>query len=404
MLARRLEAVVTQTMEERPAVLVVGARQVGKSTLVRQLVARQRGSYLTLDDPAALAAARRDPTGFVAGLPRRAVIDEVQLAPELLRVIKRSIDDDRAPGRFLLTGSANVLTLPRVAESLAGRLTPLTLWPLSQGELAAHRETFLHRLLGSDEPAWPPAPADDVIARVLRGGYPEPATTSIDRRAWFNAYVATMLTREVRELASIDGLAVLPPLVELLAARTAGLLNTSDLSRGTGIALTSLRRYVTLLEAMLLVRLVPAWTGNPARRLAKAPKVMFVDSGLAAHLADVDAARLAASPTQLGPLLENFVFAELAKQASWHPRAVHFSHFRTHAGEEVDLVLESSRRVIGVEIKATATPAGEMFRGLRALAEAAGDRFARGVLLYRGTSVLPFGDKLHAVPLAALWS
>lgn len=404
MLARRLEEVVLRALGERPAVLVVGARQVGKSTLVQQLMARQAGTYLTLDDPAALSQARRDPTGFVAGLPRRAVIDEVQLAPELLRAIKRSIDEDRAPGRFLLTGSANVLTLPRVAESLAGRLTPLTLWPLSQGELTGRRETFVDRLLASDRPEWPPAPTDELIARVVRGGYPEPATTTVDARAWFASYVATMLTREVRELADIDGLAVLPPLIELLAARTGGLLNTTDLSRGTGIALTSLRRYLTLLEAMFLVRLVPAWTGNPVRRLAKAPKVMFVDSGLAAHLADLDAARLTASPTQFGPLLENFVFTELAKQASWHSRAVHLSHFRTHAGEEVDVVLETGRGVVGVEVKATATPTGEMFRGLRALAEAAGDRFLRGVLLYRGTSVLPFGEHLHAVPLAALWA
>ncbi len=332
------------------------------------------------------------------------VIDEVQLAPELLRAIKRSIDDDRAPGRFLLTGSANVLTLPRVAESLAGRLTPLTLWPLSQGELAGHRETFLDRLLASEEPAWSSAPADDLIARVVRGGYPEPATTALDAHAWFAAYVATMLTREIRELADIDGLAVLPPLIELLAGRTGGLLNTTDLSRGTGIALTSLRRYLGLLEAMFLVRLIPAWTGNPARRLAKAPKVMFVDSGLAAHLAEVDAATMATSPTRFGPLLENFVFTELAKQASWHPRPVHLSHFRTHAGEEVDLVLECGGRVIGVEVKATATPTGDMFRGLRALAETADERFVRGILLYRGTTVLPFGKHLHAVPLGALWS
>ena len=182
------------------------------------------------------------------------------------------------------------------------------------------------------------------------------------------------------------------------------MLNSADLSRSSGIPHTSLRRYLALFEAMFLIQLVPAWTGNAGRRLAKMPKVMFLDPGLAAHLAAVDRARLAVSPALLGPLLENFAFAELAKQASWRAPAVRFSHFRTHAGEEVDLVLESARRLVGIEVKATATPTGDMFRGLRALADAAGDRFHRGVLLYRGTTVLPFGEKLHAVPITSLWA
>jgi len=292
-LAARIEAALSDT----PAVFLAGARQAGKTTLARMLVDQGRlDAYVTLDDPTRLAAATHDPEGFLAALPPRAALDEVQRAPGLFPALRAAIDRDRRPGRFLLTGSADVLLLPGLAQVLAGRMEVLTLEPLSQGEREGRRERFLRDLFTPDGPApGPPMARDEICRRIVAGGFPEPsARADPDRRAaWFDAYVTLVTQREVRELARIEGVAELPHLLRLLAARLGGLLNRAELARSAGLPHTTLTRYLTLLETLFLLRPLPAWATNRGKRLIRAPKVHLVDTGLVAHLLGLDAGGLA---------------------------------------------------------------------------------------------------------------
>lgn len=407
MIRRHAEEIVRRALRDMPVVLLHGARQTGKTTLAKSIAASKAGMrYLTLDDAATLAAARADPVGFVEGVGNAVVIDEVQQAPELFPAIKSSVDRQRKPGRFLLTGSTSVLLLPRLSESLAGRMEIVTLWPFSQGEIAGSHERFVTSMFARSMPEAADYRSErpDLIGRALRGGYPVAYGRSEERRRdWFAAYITTILQRDVRDLADIEGLSTLPRLLSLIAGRAGSLLNVSDLSRSSGIPLSTLQRYMTLLEAVFLVGRIPAWSSNRAKRLIKTPKVSIVDTGLMAHLVGLTSIRLAREPTLAGSLLESFVATELNKQLSWGQRAELF-HFRTHGGREVDLVLEADDgRIVGIEVKASATIDSRDAAGLRTLAEEAGNRFHRGVLLYAGSEMLPFGPGLHALPMSSLW-
>lgn len=409
MYRRNVADVLEEALADSPVVLLNGARQTGKSTLVRSgMVAGFSGRYLTLDDAGVLSAAATDPAGFLAGLGRPVVLDEVQRAPDLFLAIKAEVDRDRRPGSFLLTGSANVLLLPRLSESLAGRMEVHTLWPLSQGELEGVREGFVDAAFsGGAPPAF--LDAEDpprLFERVLRGGFPEVVgrESAGRRRAWFDSYVTTILQRDVRDLANIERLTEMPRLLSLLATRAASLLSYSDLSRAAAMPQSTLKRYMALLETVFLVQTLPAWSANLGKRLVKSPKSILCDTGLAAHLQGVDAQRLSAEPVLAGPLLENFVAMELKKQMTWSETRPNLYHFRTQAGREVDLVLEDAAgRLVGVEVKSAATASAGDFRGLRALADATGDRFRRGILLYTGRESVPFGEKMHALPVSSLW-
>lgn len=406
---RFIRPAVENALADTPVVLLHGPRQAGKTTLAQE-IGRQRGMrYVTLDDASVLSAAQSDADGFIAGLKDGAVIDEVQRATDLFRAVKGSVDRDRKPGRFLLTGSANVMLLPSLSESLAGRMESLTLLPLSQGELRDRRETFVDRVFGDDAiPVAPDSGEPRVIQVALAGGYPEAVsrTNPARRTAWFESYIAAILQRDVRDLANIEGLTEMPRLLKLLATRSAGLLNYADLSRTLGIPQTTLKRYFTLLETTFLVRTLPAWSGNAGLRLAKAPKVHIVDSGLLAGLTDLNEERLSADPTRTGALLETFVAGEIIKQLGWSRTRAQPHHFRTSGGQEVDLVLEdSSGRVVGIEIKASATVTKADFSGLRALRDAAGDRFVRGVVISASGQTVPFeGSQLLAAPVTSLWA
>jgi predicted AAA+ superfamily ATPase len=411
MLPRALQPALEAALADTPVVLLHGARQTGKTTLARSIDPKRR-RYITLDDGAALAAAASDPDAFIAGLDGPVVIDEVQRAPGLFRAIKATVDRDRAPGRFLLTGSANVLALPRASESLAGRMQILTLWPMSQGELDGRRERFIDSLFDPDKPAaaalaaTTSSAATTVLDRILRGGFPEAASRdNPDRRAaWFESYVSTILQRDVRDLANIESLTAMPALLGVLAARSSGLLNSADLSRSLSIPATTLKRYLALLEAVFLFVPLPAWTGNIGLRAAKAPKAMLGDTGLAASLLGADQGRLTADPALLGSLLESFVAMELRKQAGWSRTRVRLHHFRTHSGREVDIVLEATDgRIAGVEVKAGRAVSPDDFAGLRTLAETAGRKFRAGIILYGGSETVQFGPGLLAAPHSALW-
>ena len=406
---RNLSPLVRDALGDTPVVFVQGPRQCGKSTLAHKLVTGdQSAGYVTLDDAAALHAALADPDGFVADLPGRVILDEVQRAPDLFRAIKASVDRDRRPGRFLLTGSAQALVLPKVSESLAGRMEVLTLWPFSQGELAGQHDDFVdacfadtfqpRRVRGED---WP-----TLAERIVRGGFPEAAGRSAGarRRAWFESYVTTLLERDVRELANVAGLRELPRLLQLAATRAMGLLNFADLSRDAVMPQTTLTRYWSLFEATFLVRGLPPWSANLGKRLVKAPKIAFGDSGLLCHLLGLDVARLTAGDLMAGSVLESFVAGELTRQITWSTTRPALFHYRAHTQQEVDFVLEDARgRLVGIEVKKTSSPNDADFKGLRHLKELTGKRFVRGILLCTTAQSAAFAPDLHAVPVNALW-
>ena len=405
-LGRHLMQPVLDALAHARVVVVNGPRQAGKTTLAHDLIEREGEgrAYLTLDDPAVLTAARRDPVGFVAGLASPVVIDEVQRAPELFRAIKMAVDRDRRPGRFLLTGSANVLLLPRLADALVGRMEILTLWPLSVGEVAHVREGFVDAAFTEGSPVLrPPSRRVDLLERLLTGGFPEPALRG-RREAWFAGYVMTLLERDVRDLARLEQLTALPPLLQLLAARSGSLLNTAELSRVSALPQNTLRRHLALFEAVYITGRLPAWSGSATKRLAKTPKLFFTDTGLMAHLLQLGPERIESTPTLVGPLLENFVVMEIQKQLGWSRIRPAVFHYRSHGGNEVDIVLEGpAGQLVGVEVKASSTISAGDLRGLQALQADRPKRFHRGLILYRGQTIVPFGPRLHAVPIETLW-
>jgi uncharacterized protein len=412
MYKRFLRPQLLAALADTPVVFLNGARQTGKSTLVRDLAEGERPArYLTFDDATFLSAARHDPAGFVAGLEGPVIIDEVQHVPDIFPALKLAVDRDRRPGRFLLTGSANILLLPRVSESLAGRMEILTLWPLSQGEIEGVEENLIDPLF-SAQFALPRTPLkdagtrDDILDRVARGGYPEARgrKTEERRRDWFGAYITTILQRDVREMANIEGLTDLPRVLTLLATRASSLHNLADISRSIDIPQTTLRRYFTLLETTFLLSPLPAWSSNLGKRLVKAPKLALSDTGLLTYLLGADRERLEEDSSVLGRALENFVVTELRKQSSWSKTKPQLFHFRTQSGQEVDVVMEDADgRLVGVEVKASATVTGGDFKGLHALREMTGNRLTRGVVLYAGAEAVSFGSDLFALPLASLW-
>jgi uncharacterized protein len=396
-------------LRDTPVVYLQGPRQSGKSTLAQALSAEGHpAGYFTLDDAVVLGAAQADPDGFVAGLPERVVIDEVQRVPGLFRAIKRSVDLHRKPGRFLLTGSAQALVLPRASEFLAGRMETVTLWPFSQGEIQGRKEGFVDACFGPDfkgdvaqDTGWPA-----LVERIAAGGYPEvlDRPDPARRQAWFGSYVTTILERDVRYLANVQGLRDLPRLLRLAASRTMGLLNFADLSRDAAMPQTTLQRYWALFEATFLVRTLPPWHANLGLRLVKTPKVLLCDTGLLCHLLGLDTARLRADDLMTGAVLECFVAGELTKQIAWSNMRPSLFHYRTHTQQEVDFLMENAAgKLVGIEVKKTASPTSHDFKGLRHLADQAGRRFLRGILLYTGSASVAFGPNLHAVPVAALW-
>ncbi|WP_297448715.1 ATP-binding protein [Ferrovum sp.] len=397
----------TEALEDTPVVLIHGPRQCGKTTLARAVGDKAGYSYISFDDDVLRASVKADPVGFVADLPDKVVLDEVQRVPELFTALKVAVDRDRRPGRFILTGSANVLLVPRLADSLAGRMEILRLHPLAQSELAAKQPDFLDALFGDGFKANQRARLGKELAeRIAAGGYPAAlARPSSRRRAtWYRDYIETLVQRDVRDMARISSLDVLPRLLTLAAGQTARLLNVADLASPFQLSRPTIRDYVTLLARVFLLEELPPWHNNRLSRLVKTPKLHLGDTGLACALLGVDAVALWADRNLLGQLLETFIFQELRRHASWQDGPITFHHFRDKEGAEVDIVLEGSgQRVAGVEVKAAATVTANDFRGLRKLRENVGKRFAGGVVLYDGEVTTPFGDRLFAVPIRSLW-
>ncbi|WP_278264783.1 ATP-binding protein [Nocardia sp. AG03] len=406
-LPRHAEAVVSAALADTRVVLVNGARQCGKSTLVR-LVAKDRDvEWRDLDTALTRQAALTDPDGFV-DVAEPMVIDEIQRAPELLLSIKARVDADPRPGRYLLTGSARVLGLRSLPDTLVGRLETVELWPFSQGEIDGTPDRFVDVVfaLGAEFRHESTVERGEYIGRLVRGGFPEAIARTADRRrrVFFNSYVNDLITRDVQQISEIERTAEMRALLQMLAARSGQLLSAATLSNELGIGASTVKRYLALLEEVYLIKRIPAWSRNISSRATSTPKLAFVDSGVAAHQIGADARSLQRPSGQLGGLLEGFVLMEIARQLSWSDEEVELFHYRTRDQIEVDAVLENRRgEVVGIEVKAASTVSAGDFRGLKHLSDRLGDDFRVGIVLHTGKQTFSFGPKMLAVPVSALW-
>ena len=406
MYERLVERRTEDALSDTPVVLIVGPRRAGKTTLARKMEDAGR-TYVTLDDRTALDAARSDPTGFVRGLDR-ATIDEIQRAPDLLLAIKRAVDEDYRPGRFLLTGSANVMTLPRVADSLAGRIETIRMLPLARAEITGAAPVFLERLFeGRLTGARNAIVGDDAIRLALLGGYPEAIERDAERRrqAWARSYLTSVLSRDLRDIGEIEKLTELPKFVRILAEHSGRLVNYSQFGSGIDVSYKTGQRYVALLEQVFLVSTLRPWYTNALKRIVRTPKLHFLDSGLLAATRSLSFDRVKADRGAFGPLLESFVYSEVLKLMTASDRELTAYHFRDQSMNEVDIVLERDDGLIaGIEVKASATVKSSDFAGLRTLAQVCAERFAYGAVLHDSAEFVPFGDRMAAVPVSCLWA
>jgi predicted AAA+ superfamily ATPase len=407
LLDRSISDTIVEAMGDARAVALLGARQTGKSTLARILSdGRLPAEFVTLDDELPLTQASADPVGFIAGLGRRTVIDEIQRAPRLLLAIKARLDRDDSPGQFLLTGSANLRRIPTVSDALPGRVDYLTLWPFTQGEIRGRRESLLVSLFRGEPPRIGGAPVgrDEYVELLLRGGFPEAQRrTETTRGRFFESYVSSVVERDVKETSRIHEPASLETILRLVAARSGSLARFDALGRESRLSGKTAKSYVDVLERLFLVRVRQPWHVNLGQRQVKAPKLYIADPGLLAGLIGADGKRAREDGGLIGSLFETFVATELERQASWFPEALSFWHYRDR-DREVDVVIERpSGEILGIEVKAGATVRASDFRGLVHMRERIGSRLVAGVVLYAGERTVPFGEDMWALPLCALW-
>jgi uncharacterized protein len=402
---RWIEPRIDEALQDTPVVLLAGPRQAGKTTLVHQ-IAKRGLHYLTLDDELTLLSAREDPVGMIRNLDR-AVIDEIQRAPELLLAIKKSVDEDRRPGRFLLTGSANLMALPTVADSLAGRMETLMLYPLSQSEIENRPANWIDRVFaGEILRSNPPVVGSDLAKRVLHGGYPEAVARPTEKRrtTWARQYINAILQRDVRDVAEIDKLDQLPRFLKALAQTAGQMCNYSELGGKVGLDGKTVSRYISVFEQMYLLKRIDVWARNRLKRVVKTPKLQFIDSGLLGVLTNIGYKDVGLDKTGYGHILESFVFSELLKHTTTADDDYQLLYYRDADKYEVDVVIENSAgQLVGVEVKASATVKERDLRGLKKLASLSGDQFTAGMLLYDGDEIMPLGSNLWAAPLSTLW-
>jgi uncharacterized protein len=408
LIERRARPLIVEALGYSRVVLVLGARQVGKSTLAKQIVTSDRpAAIVTMDDRGTREAARADPHGFIAGLRGPALIDEVQRVPDLLYAIKQAVDDDPTPGKFLLTGSANVLTAPRISESLAGRVRRVELWPLAQAELRESEGNFVERLFASDPPQVTGAPVgrEAFAELVARGGYPAVHTLGERQRGhWYRDYVQGIVERDLRDIASVQKLSEMPKLLRLLASSSAKLLDYRKLAGALGISDKTVSAYVELLRTVFLVHVVPAWRPGLRSRELRAPKLYLTDTGLQAQQLGVGEKRIAEDDQVTGYALETFCGMEILKHQSWATEDSALRHYRVQ-DDEIDIVLEAhSGDLAAVEVKARASIRERDWRTIGKLRDSRPAQFKAGVVLYTGSQTIPLGDRIWAVPISGLWS
>jgi predicted AAA+ superfamily ATPase len=406
---RFAEAALLEALQDTPVVLIHGSRQCGKTTLAQSIGEKLGYHYISFDDDNQLQAAKTDPVGFVQSLPEKTILDEIQRTPELFTSIKNSVDQNRKPGHFILTGSANVLLLPRLADSLAGRMEIIQLRPLAQCEVAGQKPAFIDQLFTADFGRVSNQNnysrlGQSLAETICQGGYPAAIArrTAKRRSAWYRDYIKTIIQRDVQDIANIKNLDILPKLLALAASQTARLFNAADLASPFSISRPTIREYLALLEQIFLIERLEPWHSNRLSRMIKTPKMHLTDTGLACSLLGVNGQTLWQDKTLLGQLLETFIYQELRKYADWHSETLNFYHFRNKDKVEVDIIMQQGRRLAGIEIKASATVTQSDFKGLIKLKNACGELFVAGVVFYDGENILPFGNKLFAVPISAL--
>lgn len=410
MIPRHATARVLEALGDTRVVTVEGPRQAGKSTLCAGVAAQHGFRSVTLDDAAVAAAAREDPTGFVAGLGERVFIDEVQRVPELVLAVKAEVDRHPTPGRFLLSGSANLLLAPRIGDSLAGRVERVPLRPFTQAEREGRSvPRWLDELFSGGEPPYVETEAVGRAAhaaRIAAGGFPAVlARSARRRRAWIEDYLAALVARDVPDLVDIRRPDLLPVLLRHLAAGSGSLIALRPIAQALAVDEKTVRTYVRLLELLHLVVALPAWTPGAAARAVRSPRICIEDAGLLCHLLDADAERVGADDAVTGRAYESWVAMELARLLPHTQTAPSMCHWRSHHGDEVDIVLENRRgQIVAIEVKAGATTGRNDVRGIRKLQELSGGRFAAGVILCTSRQTIPIGRRIWAVPIEALWT
>lgn len=402
---RLLEPRILEAMADTPVVLIAGPRQSGKTTLATHMD-REKTTYINLDNELTLLAAREDPVGFIRTI-NCAIIDEIQRAPQLLLAIKMAVDQDRQPGRFLLTGSANLMTLPTVADSLAGRMETLTLLPLSQSEIHGETTNWVDAVFEGHFPQLRTVlVGSDLITAVTKGGYPEPLTrpTHHRRMAWVSQYIDALIQRDIKDIAEISHLSLLPSFLEMLGHVSGNLCNYSKLGSQIGLDSKTTQRYVDIFEQMYLVKRLEVWSKNRLSRIVKMPKIYFLDSGLLAALIDFFPKTFFDDRHRFGNLLETFVYGELRKHIAVAQGTYRLYYYRDHDQNEVDFIIEErGGTIIAVEVKAAATIQKSDLRGIERLKSLAGPACRKGIILYDGVETLPLGNDIWAVPFSTLW-
>mgnify|MGYP001323925192 CR=1 FL=1 len=403
---------VKEALSDTPVVFIMGPRQAGKTTLVKTLITEtgaDNWTFITLDDQAQFEIARADPVGFIRNLPpTRIALDEVQRLPELFVSIKQAVDELRTPGRFLLTGSANALLLPRLSDSLAGRMESIRLMTLSECEIQGRQAGFLTKLLDQNVPTTQDIRVrEHLLHRLVTGCFPEPLQRTSERRcqAWYQQYLSTLIQRDIRDLTHIDHPDLMAKLLKLTAFYAGKLVNLTELGSKLGLDRLTIKKYMALLEQLFLVEQLPAWHSNEYKRLVKTPKLHSVDTGMMCAVRGLNRERLLKHPGDFGLVLESFVYNELRKQAVWIEEPLNFYHYRDKDKVEVDVIIENAiGDCFAIEVKAAATLSAKDFTGLKRFQSVAGERFKMGILLYDGDHTTAFGENLYAVPLGALWS
>lgn len=408
---RALKREIIETLDFAPVVLINGARQSGKSTFAKELIAEGRvKDYITMDNPTTLSQITKSPVDFLENLPVGTVIDEVQRIPELFTSIKYVVDNNRVPGRFLLTGSANILLLPKLADSLAGRMSLHTLRPFSVGEFEDKKEDFIDWLFSEDFEGFKikeRLDAKDLYNKITKGSYPEVLASNYspeNQTRWYDSYINTLLVRDIRDMSDISGLNDIPALLSLLASRNGSLLNTSDISRTIDIPSTTLKRYINLLHSLYLIDFLKPWYKNFGKTLIKAPKTYLNDTGFCMHLLQKNQESLEVDRILFGHLLENFIILEIQKQIGWSKVKPSMYYLRTKDGQEIDLILESrSGKLVAIEIKASSSFKPETVNNIKEFEKSMGDNFHRGIIFYTGQETLMISDKIYVLPIQALW-
>ena len=409
LIPRHARTMIEEALADTRVVLLLGARQVGKSTLATEISATLGAAPpITLDDVTTREAADADPSGFVASLQRPVVLDEVQRSETLLLAIKEAVDKDTSPGQFLLTGSANILTAPKIHDALTGRTEIVRLWPFSQSEIEGSRANLVDRLFKGSVPSITGAAIgrDAFVERAIRGGYPEAYLRAQRRRErWFESYIESVTTRDIRDLADVRRADAIPSLLRLVAAQAANLFKAETMSNDLNISAKTVLSYTELLETVYIVRRIKAWRANIGKREVTTPKIYVVDSGLLAYLLGADQLRAAKGDQIAGKLFENLVAMEIARLLDWAETSATQFHYRDRSsGDEIDIVLESrAGEIVCLECKAAATVRHEDYRSIAKLRDARGEQFVAGVVVYTGAETKALTEKVWAVPVSALW-